>query len=736
MAWETLTALVRTEPGTPEDPALAERVYRAFKGVDRDRRNDALTALAEAVAANGTASRLISALAALRRKTARYLAVLLAARLPVPLDAAVAVPLAPLLADRRIPTDARVGATAALLRVVDPAGPAVPVLLQAITRGIGKARALRRLRRLQRKTGPHSAIEQLATRLRDTLRVRCPRCGVAISRPQMAQHLWRKHQLILEGLRVREPWKLIEEWVDLSTQGGDATLLGRCQALAAQLDPANGLLRVYRMFLRKGINLDEARDTLQDDAFQRGACLCPRCFAAVSVRDEPSARPLNVSHGRIASPGYHVEVADHGFLARLEIEMPGDVVYRGPEPLWRLTRAGATLLIVGPPVVTALVVAVLLTVFHLPALVPVAVLLALALLACVFVRWRWRPRSDLLDRAIHYAWTLLVPALHEEEFSPADSEFIAGLALTSINHGEPLARARVLEHLLTVTERAVTAGTAPVAHLAVLWRLATEDALLGGHDPARWVTTQVARCFDGKLPLAFAQHLLAEWESNCWTRVNLARLRVLLCDRAFEAGFEVGDLADLGRVVPALADAMQIDDLHGLLQLRLLWSLRPTRPWDRCGEATTVFELAPEPERARKVLGEYPEVILASDGPPSAILTTRGVVFRSTLLTALPRTLGVRERRTMFGAGFELMIDQHRFWFNHDPEPVVNQLMEWLKFYFREFLPRLDEVRGWRSPGLPQALRGPETVHCPECGQALLGRRGEIGAAIRPAEGE
>ena len=74
---------------------------------------------------------------------------------------------------------------------------------------------------------------------------------------------------------------------------------------------------------------------------------------------------------------------------------------------------------------------------------------------------------------------------------------------------------------------------------------------------------------------------LANWEPAWWTEGNVARLRILLCDRAFEAGFEVRNLLDAGRNSPGLADVLHTGDPHRLATLRLLWSLRPRRSYLR-----------------------------------------------------------------------------------------------------------------------------------------------------------
>src|SRR5205085_7896074 len=138
----------------------------------------------------------------------------------------------------------------------------------------------------------------------------------------------------------------------------------------------------------------------------------------------------------------------------------------------------------------------------------------------------------------------------------------------------------------------------PPGHLAALYRLLIEDAAAAGEDPVPLVVEQLARCFVGRLPMVFAERLLEDWRCGWWTRGNLARLRVLLCDRAFEAGFEVRNLQDAGHNAPSLGAVLNTDEPTALAGLRLVWSLRPTRPWDRCGEASSAFELAADPGRA------------------------------------------------------------------------------------------------------------------------------------------
>src|SRR5205807_1947660 len=108
-----------------------------------------------------------------------------------------------------------------------------------------------------------------------------------------------------------------------------------------------------------------------------------------------------------------------------------------------------------------------------------------------------------------------------------------------------------------------------------------------------------------------------------WAAGNLARLRILLCDQAFEAGFEVRSLLDGGAAAPALAAVLKTDAPLGLAALRLVWSLRASRPWDRLGAVRTAFELAEGPGRASD-LAERPDVLLWQEDPRCLVAAEGG----------------------------------------------------------------------------------------------------------------
>jgi uncharacterized C2H2 Zn-finger protein len=725
-AWVTLEELAREAYGPAALAFVAGRLVKALAARGRAGVAPAVEMVAGHLAAEKAAPALAAALAPINRGTAHQLALALAVRLPPPLDDDLLAALQPVLGDKRVPAALRIAATAALLRTTGTEGPAGKQVLQALVARTGKVRSVERLRQLEQHVGKAPAIDELCARLEEKIRMKCPRCPVQLRRPEMIRHVWTQHGLLLHGRRVREPWQLVVDLIEEYRAGGADELLERCRALGRFLDARDGPLRVDRLFLMHALDDDQARTTLVELARRTGTSLCPHCYGLVPAgHDADAVRPLERSHGRLWADGYGVEVAERGPTPWLFVHSPSATVYRGREPDRWWTRRAALLLLAGPPILAAVVAAVLLPLAGESPLTWVLQCLTLAGAAFLGIglAWRWRPAA--LDRAVDHGWTLLVPALHAAGFTRADSAFVARLALASINRGRPAERAAVLEHAIAVAERAVAADAVPASHLAALRRLALEDAARSGRDFVRLVAAQVRRGFEAELPLAYAEHLLAEWESDHWTGVNLTRLRVLLCDAAFEAGLEVTDLIELSATAPALGDVLRPDRSDELAGLRLLWSLRPRRPWGKWSNAVTVFDLAAEP--GGDLLALYPDLLLADEDFPAVYLCGQGVFFEGRLFTEAPRQVEVKARRGFEGVQYELILDDLRLRFASDPSPLVDRLERWFHYWFDDFLPQRAGVFEWQAPEQRRKLRLRAAVRCPDCGRPVEARPGGVG---------
>ncbi len=737
-AWAVLIDLAGEEHGARANDFLVAALARGFARLPKQRRRPLAGPVGRLLAASGAATLLV-ALAKEDDPHARLLALTAIAHFRGALPAPLLRVLRPLLLDRRLPFAEQARAIAGVMRSTGKDGPVVEKMLARLVHGVGKARAIERLRELEERTGPSPAIDRLCSRLEENLRMSCPRCSVELHRPKMLEHLWEQHRLVLDGRRVRDAWALVEDWLEAYRAKPDPGLLERCRMVAERIDPEAGPPRLQRMLLARGLADPETRRALLEEARARHAARCPSCAALVPVPDSPPPYELIERPGRLSAKGYSVEVREGGLRTWLEVTRPDRRIYRGREPARRLTPKGARALIVGPLVLLALALAFLPDEYGDP-LLPVGVALGLALMARVVVRASWRVESPLAERVRDYAWTLLAPRLHEDGFVPGDAAFLGGLAQMSFGARLSAPRANLLREALRRTEPAVHAGECPPVYLAVLRRLLIEDESAQGGDPIPRVVRQLARCFEGKLPMRYAQELLEEWECSWWTKGNLARFRVLLCDRAFEAGFEVRTLLDAGQTAPALGDALDLGNERGLAALRLLWSLRPTRPWDRCGESRTTFELAGDPDE-EALFAEHPDVLLFQEqrawkvagdggrgrmGPAEIMLTDEGVWLQEVRFAAPPRVVEIRAK----SLSWELLMGEEVFRSSQDLSPLAEHVERWFRYAFHEFLPQVARVVAWKSPDRAAVLRSWGALACPECGRYLRGRVGEVGTAL------
>jgi hypothetical protein len=185
------------------------------------------------------------------------------------------------------------------------------------------------------------------------------------------------------------------------------------------------------------------------------------------------------------------------------------------------------------------------------------------------------------------------------------------------------------------------------------------------------------------------------------------------------------------------------NDASALAQIRLLWSLRPRRPWDRFGSALSVFEVA-ELHDAPHILADHSDLLLWAkvprvrssfdDGLGSSdariALGARGVHFQEELITEFPRTIEVVSKSDSRQSRHELIVGERRFPFLENPEPLASQLERWLRYYFGEFRPQVSEVGRWQTPDLAAIWRSRGSVACPDCGCTLLPRVGEVGLSL------
>jgi hypothetical protein len=733
-AWSALTRLAREEHGQGGTDWLAGWLATNLGRVPEGKRKALLAALAELIGTGNEA--MVRALAARPEPIPRALALACLVRFPVPVPEGLLKALRGLMYDRTLPEKAQERIAATHLRV-PVAEELAGRMLRWLTGKLGRAEALRRLSRVRKLVGEHRLIDEAVSKRTKKARLECPRCRVSLRRAEMEQHLWAEHRLLLEGLRVVDPWDVIEGWAKQYQQTREPEYLERCRVAAARVSPESGAERLNRLLLAVGVADAGQRAALLAKAREQHAAACPWCYALVPVTVEMQPTEVNLRPGRLSAGEYEAEVSERGLYTWLRIAGPRGVVFQGREPGQTFTPGGAATAFAGPLAGLALLLALIWPTAWLgPSLPTVLFLVSLAVLVAIFAWLIARFEKPSEERLLGYAWTKLVPTLNAPGAGLADSGFVAGLArLTS-----RLEKADVSLELLNAQLQALSTANAPPAHLAAVCRLIAEVSAARGDDPVRLVERWVARCFEGKWTLSFAQHLLENWSASWWSAGHLARLRARLCDRAFEAGFEVQGLLDAGNNAPALGAVLNIDGERGLAGLRLMWSLRAARPWDRLGAAHSVFELAADPARVG-LFEKHPDVLLWQEDRGSVIagedeasdlraaemlLTVDGLWVQEELFRLPPRVFEVRSRPV----GWELRLDDRPFRSPNDLEGLARLLEKWFRYAFHEFLPGVDAARRWVSPERNALLRAWGAVPCPECAHFLLPKVGAVGLAL------
>ncbi len=735
--WRSLEGLAQDAYDTKADRHLVTWVCHRLKTLGHQERDSVLPLLAETLSRSAAGPRLLPLLVRPLRQApleplARQLALEIVTHLPPPVPEEVLALVKPLLAQRSLPREVREQAVASLLASTGTSGPAATELLKAYVAQTGKLRAVERLRQLEERVGQAPAITELCARLEDQVRMYCPRCPTQLRRIDMVQHLWDRHNLILEGLRVREPWRALEDWILDYGMEKDSALLRRCQDLARKLNPRSGLVKLQRLLARDDIDGRDNLALLIQEAKAQKACVCPRCFALIPVAVPSWPEPLAIDEDSLEGYGYRLELGEGGFFPGMTLWAGDSLLEKGRQPGRGLTRQGAIVLVVGPVVLAAALLLDRATHSELPGWLLLLLALGLAVSLSGLVVLLWPASAGNRDAVLDAAWQRLVPLILEEGVGPEEIDLLASLARASIGEGRPRRRRDPLDEARDALEK-LTRGPArsqpqTVAALAALRRLEAEDHAQAGGDLVPLLAEQVARCFTGDLPLTYAE-LLLNGDLASWPPSWRVRLQVLLCRRLFETGLELSDLAALGRGNPVLGQLAGLEDPERLARLRLLWDLLTTAPWQACGKAQTVFDLCDDPAATTRHLEAWPDLLLLPRRR-SIVVGSRGVWFEDLCLTQDPGSVDVELAWRPGERGYELTVAGRAFWFRDNPNDLADHLERWLRFYFHEFVPRLQDIHSKGPSEAGIGARRLQAVNCPECNKPLLVCPGDKGIPV------
>ena len=248
---------------------------------------------------------------------------------------ALIVQVVPLLADARVPVPIRIAFAARLLRYVPDRERAIRRVARALTVDLSPSRALHRLRQLQNQTDNCTALDSFIDRREKRVELACPRCHKRLPRVEMVKHLWHEHGLTLELGKTRAVERVVEELQEQHSATGGIEPLDR----VANQTGTTGL----RKWLANDEPPAEELAPLLAAASERGAGLCPACFAELPGAVAPLPEPLTLARGRLAGDGFAVEVGGNAWINTLRITSPEArrraVAARSRRERWRRSPA-------------------------------------------------------------------------------------------------------------------------------------------------------------------------------------------------------------------------------------------------------------------------------------------------------------------------------------------------------------------------------------------------------------
>ncbi len=722
-AWESLVQLLTDNfPDSPQG-VLALRINGLVQGIEKSRQEAVIEILARFARGSPWRTELFDLFGASQLGISKAMALSLA--IPEDLkDRNRRSLLRRLLITRHMPSQIQAQMLARLAAAIGKS----PQLERLIDAFLGVRSATRRRRRLNRLNMLMQNPETLADRIRQaqtTLLIACPRCQVRMGQPAMIRHLLTQHELILEGKRVRNAWRAVDQWLVNYRQTGERAWLRRCFELVVQLGTPVARRRLQQHMVLQKVARNAMLRRLLIEARATQTALCPYCLSQARVQVSRVFQPVIRSHGLISQQGYRVHLRDDTPIPHLTVETPDGQVFSGHEPGRWLTRQGLVMVAALPLAVGAVGLALL---GANAALVVICLVLATSAYGWSWLRERLEPDCD--SRAIDIAWNMLCPRLLARGPTGADAEFLVSLALGSVGVGSPDARSYWLTQLREERDQAFAEGRASSTQLACLARLTIQDAAAQQVDLAALTASSLGRCWKARMSIAFAQQLLDDWRSILWTRGCMARLRILLLDQAFGEGWEIGNLRALRDQAPALASVLELGRVNELMELRWLWSLRATAPWQNIAPSRTCFELAQEQANELPVFERHPDLLFLETQADGLAICSSGVYWRHLHFASVPRQFRITERVANHRRSYTLHVGGETVPVHYDPADLVERLDRWLGFLQDDFKKKARKSRRWTSPESLQFLPPGEFTTCPECQERFVGTPGQVGFRI------
>ena len=663
--------------------------------------------------------------------TGPHLAFDFVARMPDPVPKGVLLLAAQRLPDRTNPLPLRLAVAGKLLGSLPDSIQAVGPIVRSMTAGLSRSRTLERMIQLQSKVDRCTTLDGMVQTAENRVQLKCPKCRVKLTRPELIVHLWHKHRLIFDRGHAVDPRSEVEKViVQVSAQPGEKLPEDAFRS-SANYFPQSEPLQVLQAVAARQRAATAIPLPMIDAATEALQSLCPTCLAPLSDRILSLPPPLAVMGHRIAGDGYSVRVHDTASRQTMDVGTPDAARSILPVTRRRWGPRGLAVLVAGAFLSLSLP---LVLIVNRPPPFGTAILLALIGWG-IYGALRFLQPAAIKPgvRAADAAWQEIAAFLSPTH---ANVRFLTRLCLTSIARGNPAERASILKSLVEATAAKVEPGPAFAQLLAASQALQISDGTDFGKDKVNGLAKLFDAVWRGEMPVDYAEYL-AEIATNRFllSSGEASRLQLLMLGSAFENGLLPQDILAVGNYLPWVSMVLGLPTPKRLQVACAVWRGKNSEPWASIGPAVTLFDLAKKsPGASRKILVACPDALLKLELPDAAqrtlgdvVLTPRGLVIGSALLTdpEIAMDLG----RSPRGSGWILKLG--REFINLDrkiPSELIPVFTGWLNYRTKKLLPQAEALTR-SNPIKVRMLLNPLAQACSLCGTDSIGRTGKVGDA-------
>ncbi len=600
-------------------------------------------------------------------------------------------------------------------------------LMKLASRANDKLDGVETLRSLKQWVGQSAILDSVCDELESRIRIRCSRCDVSLTPPELAEHVRDEHGLVLVGRRARQPWSVAMECLDLYTENPRSDLLDSAERMAALASPESGRQRLLRESLRRGIAPPFYRSELLDAARLTSQSLCPVCWESISTDDVPESDLWIDAQGNLHSTAISLKRTSlHGIWRGVEIEP-----WNGPTPSWTLSKRGLVFVVAVVFLIPS-VLCLLMAFQGLAAASPAALWFFYAGIAGVIAveALYWPHPIEPVDAA----WKFVVPAMLDHEESPGglrNAGFVSSLARASCSRGSPVLREMILNQVTSEAMDMAVNGLFPLGQLGELLHLRLVDArTLGNHHDAREdLMKSLLRCvMRGMVPLRTLDDATERGAALATPfRDEAIALLWSLATESIAAGLVPADLVALSKLSATVATL-----LHAVPSpLQTLSHIFALLEFEQNGRVPAGLTVVPEllSRGLRKPLRDYPTLLAQSLAKTADDTIRLGVLtfkFRDTAYSSLPDvTVKSDHEIVITGTG-----GRTSFPVTRDSKSLAAELRRFSGFYFQHLKPRADELSTLPTTTHLVRLRAEPVSRCPNCQTYLRLKEGAIATNV------